>query len=128
MVQEVVRSLRKHQTEAEALVWEKIRNRQLAGAKFVRQYPIKVIIDNQKRYFIADFYCPEHRLVIELDGGIHEKRKDYDRLRDRLIKEKGINVLRFNNDKVYNHLFNVLKSIENLILSPLSARRDREGI
>ncbi|MFY0651174.1 MAG: endonuclease domain-containing protein [Cyclobacteriaceae bacterium] len=69
---EFAKENRKHQTEAEKILWDKVRNRNLDGFKFRRQYPIGS--------FIVDFYCYEARLVVEVDGGYHKEKdqKDYD--------------------------------------------------
>ena len=68
------RELRKNQTEAEKLLWNKIRNRQLNNFKFYRQYSAGP--------YILDFFCPEIRLAIELDGEEHKDRREYDKERE----------------------------------------------
>ncbi|MBI5400346.1 DUF559 domain-containing protein [Candidatus Saganbacteria bacterium] len=73
LIKQAVRRLRKRQTKSEAILWHEIRNRQLNGAKFFRQYPIVFEWQARKRFLIADFYCHKANLVIELDGPIHEK-------------------------------------------------------
>ncbi|MFH1385211.1 MAG: endonuclease domain-containing protein [Candidatus Omnitrophota bacterium] len=78
---ETARALRKKNTQCESLLWQKLRNKQCNGVKFNRQHAIKFIIDGKKRFFIADFYCSEYNLVIEIDGKIHERQKDYDEMR-----------------------------------------------
>jgi very-short-patch-repair endonuclease len=70
------------------------------GYKFLRQHPIFVTVEGQKRFFIADFYCNELLLVIELDGEIHRKQQDYDELRSHILKSKKINVIRFPNAEI----------------------------
>ena len=95
-----VRDLRKDQTPSENILWQILRNRKLDGWKFVRQYPIKFIYDDQVRFFIADFYCHSARLVIELDGKIHEHQKEYDEFRTYLINQLGIQVLRIKNEEL----------------------------
>jgi very-short-patch-repair endonuclease len=83
---ELARELRKNSTTAEKLLWEELRNRQLNGAKFYRQHPLIYEEDRGNlHFFIADFYCAEHKLVIELDGKIHEYQRNYDRERDLII-------------------------------------------
>ena len=98
--------LRQRSTKAEKHLWQMIRNRQLMGFKFRRQHPLK--------YFIADFYCHEVLLVIELDGSIHELEniKQYDQLREAIITELGITVLRFNNDEIFTEVHHVIEKIE----------------
>ena len=109
---EISRELRKQQTNAEKLLWDRIRNRLLDGKKFTRQHPIKFIINNQQRFFIADFYCAEHKIVIEADGEIHDNQKDYDELRDWIICELGYKVLRFTNDEILSETEKVLEKIK----------------
>jgi very-short-patch-repair endonuclease len=97
------REFRKQSTTAEAVLWEQLRNRRLAGLKFRRQHPLGP--------FIADFYCAEKRLVIELDGGIHVEQPGYDQLRTERLTEHGYRVLRFTNTTVETNLEKVLNII-----------------
>jgi very-short-patch-repair endonuclease len=89
------RMLRAHATPAEKILWELLRNRKVAGLKFRRQQ----IIDG----FIADFFCEEARLVIELDGGIHDdpEQKKIDLHRENVFKMRGLSTLRIRNEMVY---------------------------
>lgn len=114
-IKEVCRKLRRNCTSAENLFWQTVRNRQIKGYKFNRQYPIVFEIDDVKRFFIADFYCHQLRLVIEIDGGIHEKQKDYDELRTTIINELGMQVFRFSNTEVLSEIDVVLKKLEKII-------------
>ncbi len=100
-IKELCRNLRKKQTREEEILWQKLRNRQLNGLKFLRQHPIVYdrFTDNTK-FFIADFYCAENRIVIELDGKIHNFQKEYDTNRDEIIRYQGIEVIRFKNEEV----------------------------
>jgi very-short-patch-repair endonuclease len=100
------RELRKVLTPAERLLWEALKNRQLNGYKFRRQHPIY-------RY-IADFYCHELGLVIELDGGVHDGigQQEHDRNRDQVILEFGIRVLRFKNEEIVNNLEKMLRIVK----------------
>ena len=66
------RDFRKKQTSEEELLWKNLRGRMFRGKKFLRQHSLIYQIDTKPHYFIADFYCTEHRLVVELDGGYHE--------------------------------------------------------
>jgi very-short-patch-repair endonuclease len=102
---EYSRELRQVSTEAEELLWAELRNRKLNGLKFRRQHPIDK--------YIADFYCHERKLVIELDGAVHDAKEnaDYDKARTFELKDLGINVLRFRNDEVINRLECVLQKI-----------------
>ncbi len=114
-IKEVSRSLRKNSTPAEKLFWQTIRNRQILGYKFNRQYPIVFEINDIRRFFIADFYCHQLRLVIEIDGGIHEKQKDYDKLRSAIIKRLGMHVFRFSNKEVLNDINVLVEKLEKII-------------
>jgi very-short-patch-repair endonuclease len=97
------RTLRRDRTEVEARLWRALRNRQLDGFKFRRQFPID-------RYF-ADFACIEARLVVELDGGQHGERIEYDAERTRVLEALGFHVCRFWNHEVVENLDGVLKTI-----------------
>jgi len=101
--------LRQRQTKAEKILWSHLRNRQLRGKKFRRQHPIA--------HYIADFYCHECKLVIELDGNFHRKKKvkEYDQARTALLNALGISVLRFWNKEVINDVLTVLSKIENYL-------------
>ncbi len=96
---DIVRELRRKQTPSEAVVWE-IRDRRFGGIKFLRQHPIRFIYYGRKRFFVADFYCAKLKLVLEIDGKIHERQKDYDQMRTFLINQLGIKVVRVTNDVV----------------------------
>ncbi len=100
--------LRKNQTNAEALLWAKLRNKQLKGTKFFRQYGISS--------YIADFYCPKIKLAIEIDGGQHfsDKGKMYDLTREQIFGSIGIKTVRFSNVEVLNQLDAVLEKLWNL--------------
>ncbi len=100
------RELRNNLTDAESILWQEIRNRKLAGYKFRRQHPIDK--------FIVDFYCHEKKLVIELDGGIHNKLeiKEYDISRSEELEKFGIKIIRFKNEEVYQNSEGVLNKIE----------------
>ncbi len=110
---ELARELRKNATPAEKLLWAELRNRQVCGKKFLRQHPWIYETDRGRlHFFIADFYCAEHKLVIELDGKIHEKQKHYDRERDLIIGKLGLKVLRFKNEET-EKMEKLLEKIES---------------
>jgi len=110
---EFSRQLRKGQTETEEALWWLLRDRRMLGYKFRRQH----IING----FVVDFYCPAARLGIELDGSVHLKQKDYDKLRQQVIEEKGVRMLRFTNAEVKKEPVKVLETIiQNLPLAALS--------
>jgi len=108
---QLARDLRQNQTGAEKMLWNKLRNRRFNNLKFLRQHPIYYKFDNQRKFFIADFYCHEIKLVIEIDGKIHNKQKEYDQLRTKIIKLKKINVIRFTNEEIYHNINFILKKL-----------------
>ena len=97
--------LRKTMTEAEQRLWQELKNRKLNGLKFRRQHPI--------HYYIADFYCHEKRLIVELDGGVHDEVsvKEHDDNRSAELDRRGIRVLRFTNEKVIQSIDTVCQEI-----------------
>ncbi len=107
------RELRKNQTPAEVKLWRLLRNRRLPGFKFLRQHPIVVEKYNGRAsFYIADFYCSEKKLVIEIDGLIHAFQIDYDKARDVIMNELGLTVFRITNDEVEKNVFDVLNKIK----------------
>ena len=89
------RGLRRRQTDAERRLWARLRDRRLLGATFARQVPIGP--------YIVDFCCRERKLIVELDGGQHAARADYDVARTALLQALGYRVLRFwDNDALVN--------------------------
>ena len=108
---EQARELRKKQTSAEEILWQLLRNRQLADLKFRRQHQIG--------NYIVDFFCAEHSLIIELDGPVHQQAKQvaHDHKRDAYLKSLGKKVLRFSNDQVFNETERLLAEILDAIPS-----------
>ena len=101
---QLAREHRKNPTKAEKVFWEKVKNKNLNGLTFNRQFLMeyKEVMGN-KLYYIADFHNFQNKLVIEIDGDIHEQQKEYDNEREIDIKYMGYQVLRFSNDEViYN--------------------------
>jgi very-short-patch-repair endonuclease len=99
------KQLRNNATQAEKLLWHELRNSQLAGKKFRRQHSVGK--------YILDFYCPDERLAIELDGGQHdeEKQKEHDDIRTKYLNNLKISVIRFKNtDVIFGRDF-VIKKI-----------------
>jgi very-short-patch-repair endonuclease len=107
------RGLRLESTSAEKLLWECLRGRRLNGAKFRRQHPLG-------SNYIADFYCAEAHLALELDGSVHDSRgaRWSDGIRHRQIQEAGVRVLRYRNEEVLNDLEIVLAEISAHLTSP----------
>jgi very-short-patch-repair endonuclease len=98
-------TLRSSMTEAEKVLWDELKSRKLQGLKFRRQHPI--------HWYIADFYCHEKQLVIEIDGGIHMKTpvKEHDENRSAEFDRLGIHVIRFTNEQVLHSKEKVLEEI-----------------
>jgi very-short-patch-repair endonuclease len=117
------RALRSTQTDAEALVWSRLRNRQMLGLKFRRQHPIGP--------YFGDFVCIEAGLVLELDGGQHMETltADHDKRREQLMAEMGFKTLRFWDNEVLKEIDGVLEVIRTTVLAltpTLSRERERE--
>ena len=100
---ERAQALRTQMTEEEGVLWQRLRANRLDGFHFRRQQ----IIDG----FIVDFYCHAVGLVIEIDGAIHEQQVDYDAERDRILKARGLNVIRIPNAEIRENLDGVLQTI-----------------
>ena len=102
-IKEIAGKLRRNQTDSEKILWQIIRNRKLSGYKFLRQHPIYYEHKNNEHFFfVADFYCAEIKLIIELDGGIHKQQKERDEIRDKILINRGFSILRINNDELAN--------------------------
>ncbi|GMU96936.1 endonuclease domain-containing protein [Ignavibacterium album] len=104
----VCRELRKNSTKAERIFWEQVRNRRFCGKKFYRQYPIFHDITGKETFFIADFFCFEEKLIVELDGRYHQYRLKEDEERTKILNHLGLSVIRFTNDEIENDLESVL--------------------
>jgi very-short-patch-repair endonuclease len=111
------RTLRSAMTEAERLLWSRLRRRQVGGFRFRRQVPVGG--------YICDFICPQARLVLELDGSQHFERSDYDERRTAFLERRGYRVLRFWNIDVLKHVDQVLEAINAALVDPsMSGRLD----
>jgi very-short-patch-repair endonuclease len=111
----LARDLRKNQTHSEKILWELLRKKQLSGYKFLRQHPIFYRLDNNwVEFYIADFYCSELRLIIEMDGPIHDFNKEYDIDRDSRLLSKDINTVRIKNEELED-LNKVMSKINSII-------------
>ena len=115
---ELARGLRKNQTSAEQIFWKHVRNRKFEGRKILRQHPIKFEYYDTKRFFVADFYCAEIKLIIEIDGKIHQKQKEYDEYRTYLLNNLGYKVIRFKNHEVLHEINSVLFKLKNQFNAP----------
>jgi len=119
-IRQLCRELRKKMTHAEQLLWECLRDRRLAGLKFRRQHAIG-------RY-IVDFYCHEHRLIVELEGSVHDRpeQTEYDKVRKRELEAQGFRILTFRNEEVLNDPESVLQRILEA-LTPVSSSPTQRG-
>ncbi len=97
------KELRQQMTPEEKILWQHLRTNRLNGLHFRRQQ----IIDG----FIVDFYCHAARLVIEVDGDVHQHQTEYDAERDKVLSARGLRVLRIQNEDVSNRLEEVLEQI-----------------
>ena len=100
---ETRKQLRNNATSSEALLWKALRGRNAGGYKFRRQQGIGS--------YILDFYCPELRLCIELDGSSHDHKYEYDERRTAFLNEQGIKVVRFHNEVVLANVDAVVREI-----------------
>ena len=103
------KELRKNQTKTEEILWFELRHEKL-GFKFKRQHSIGG--------YILDFYCPQKKLIVELDGEVHNTKeaKEYDEVRDKYFKELGYTTIRFLNREVENDIEKVLDKIKNYLI------------
>jgi very-short-patch-repair endonuclease len=99
--------LRKNMTFSEMLLWEKLKGKQIFGLRFRRQHPINI--------FIVDFYCHAVRLVVEIDGEIHDQQEEYDDGRSAEMEKFGIRVIRFTNNEVEENIEAVIDRIKMVV-------------
>jgi len=103
----IAREMRSKPTEAEELLWQRIRKCQIKGARFRRQHNIE--------RFIVDFYGAKAKLVIEVDGTIHQYQEKEDKIRQAYLESKKLKVLRFSNDFVLNNTDEAIEQIINCL-------------
>ncbi|HJU30174.1 MAG TPA: DUF559 domain-containing protein [Hyphomicrobiaceae bacterium] len=122
----LARGMRRRQTEAEARLWLRLRNRQLAGLKFRRQVP--------RGRYVADLVCDEAMLIVEVDGSQHWDREAEDKLRTAYLQGLGYLVLRFWNvdvlqhtDRVLDHILEVATGRRDVLSSGSSRKRASTG-
>ncbi|MCF8296685.1 MAG: endonuclease domain-containing protein [Saprospiraceae bacterium] len=106
--------LRKHMTEAELLLWNEIKSNKLDGYKFRRQHLVG--------RFIVDFYCHKAKLIIELDGEIHNEPEiaENDKEREKELISLGLKILRFSNKEVKENIQNILAEIRDKLSQNLA--------
>lgn len=108
----ICRELRKNSTKAERILWENVRNKQFYGKKFYRQYPIFHDLTGKETFFVADFFCFEDKLIVELDGKYHQYRLKEDEERTTVLNNLGLRVIRFTNEEIINDLNCALDKIK----------------
>jgi primosomal protein N' (replication factor Y) (superfamily II helicase) len=104
----LAREMRKEPTQAEQILWDALRRKKIAGYKFRRQQPID--------RFIADFFCPEARLIVEVDGPIHQYTPEEDVIRTEFLQSVGLTVMRFTNQQVMEDVDGVVEQIQGYFL------------
>ena len=97
------KDLRREMTDAERVLWQRLRANRLNGLHFRRQQ----VIDG----FIVDFYCHAAGVIVEVDGGVHRRQAEYDEERDKVLSARGLHLLRFPNDEVLHNIESVLTRI-----------------
>ena len=102
-MRERAKKLRREMTPAEKILWKEVRANKLSGLHFRRQQII--------HGYFADFYCHQHELIVELDGGIHDLQKEYDAEREAHLIALGFRIIRFRNEEITNNLKAVLQKI-----------------
>jgi len=116
IIKEASRNLRANMTEAEKVLWDEIKDRKV-WYKFLRQKPMYMFTESngQDRFIIPDFYCAEKKLIIEVDGSIHNQQDilNLDRVKQDLLEWKWLQVLRLKNEDVINNIDFVLQIIHN---------------
>jgi very-short-patch-repair endonuclease len=110
----LAKELRKEETEAEKILWTRLNKNQIMGLQFRRQHPINM--------FVADFYCAKIKLVIEIDGSIHEitEYQEHDIGRSEILNDFGITVIRFSNEQVIEDIDGTINKIEKTVRELLS--------
>ena len=106
----VAQEMRHEPTPAERALWQQVRNRQVANARFRRQHSID--------RFIVDFYCVEASLAIEVDGPIHQYSAEADQIRQEYLESLGLRVLRFTNEQVLTAMPSVIAAIRAALNPP----------
>lgn len=109
VIKDRAKRLRNKMTPSEVILWHNLRKKKLGGTIFRRQHPIKK--------FIVDFYCHQARLVVEIDGGIHDhvENQEYDGNRTFELEQLGLKVIRFKNEEVEKEINKVLTTLEGII-------------
>ena len=117
MPQFTTAQLRRYATVSEKILWDHLRARQLMGSKFRRQHAIGRTI--------VDFVCIKEKLIIELDGPVHDKRKAYDERRDAWLRSQGYRVIRFKNEDLEQTPVKVIEQIKSVLRYSMKTRFER---
>jgi very-short-patch-repair endonuclease len=119
---EAAREFRKNPTPSEAILWQALRGKKLNGIKFRRQQPIGM--------FVVDFYAPALRLVVEVDGTVHQQQQEVDQTRQMILELLDLKVLRFSAGQVERDIDSVLATIclkaEEILIAQYSPLRSSE--
>ncbi len=105
------RDLRNDQTYCEKIIWSALRRKQIKGERFLRQYSID--------QYVIDFYCPNLKLAIEIDGDDHfesEEKIEYDKKRQKYLESYGLTFVRYTDDEVYGNINKVVDKIEKALI------------
>lgn len=116
------RELRNNQTFCEKIIWSAIRKNQICDERFLRQYSID--------QYVIDFYCPNLKLAIEIDGDDHfvsEEKIEYDKKRQRFLESFGIIFIRYTDDEVFGDTNKVIDKIEREVMELKKKKMDRNG-
>lgn len=117
---EVARQFRKQPTCSEALLWQALRGKQLDGRKFRHQQPIGP--------FVVDFFCSSQRLIVEVDGPLHDSQQQADKHRQQLLESLGLRFIRVSAEQVEHNLPSVLETIKQaFITTPIPGPSPIEG-
>ena len=109
------KKLRKKSTKAERILWEELRNRKFLKKKFYRQHPIVFDTLGKETFYVVDFYSHEEKLVIELDGEIHNYQLKKDSQKYDVLRSLGLSVIRFKNNEVEEDVKEVLNKLKEFI-------------
>lgn len=117
-IKEAARNLRNNMTESEIILWTFIKSKKL-WIKFLRQKPMHIFTEDNglDRYIIPDFFCFDKKLILEIDGSIHNIKEIYelDLYKQKLLEQQGYRVLRIKNENIKNDIYSVIESIQKHI-------------
>lgn len=111
-LKQLAKNLRKNSTLSEVLLWKCLKGRQIEGYRFHRQKPIGK--------YIVDFFCPDLRLAIEIDGSTHGDKIEEDEIRQKELEKIGIKFLRFTDSNIKNNCWAVVEEIKTWVVSQAS--------